>query len=66
MPRLSNADKIRAQTLYKLGKSILQLSRSFNVDRKTIRKWVNRRQNQVSDKKRSGRPVKVTLRTVRQ
>ena len=66
MPRLPNADKIRAQTLYKLGKSILQLSRSFNVDRKTIRKWVNRRQNQVSDKKRSGRPVKVTLRTVRQ
>ena len=66
MPRLSNAYRIRVETFYKLGKSISQLSRSFNVDRKTIRKWVNRRQNQVSDKKRSGRPVKVTLRTVRQ
>ena len=65
MPKLSMADRIRTQTLYKTGKTILQLSRNFKVDPKIIRKCVNRPRNQVSDKNRSGRPPKVTPRISR-
>ena len=66
MPKLCNANRIRIQALYESGKSISHLSRTFKVNRKVVRKWINRPQNQVVDKKRSGHPSKVTPRLSRQ
>ena len=66
MPKLCNADRIRIQALHESGKSISHLSRTFKVNRKVVQKWINRPQNQVVDKKRSGHPSKVTPRLSRQ
>ena len=65
MPRLSEADRIRIQTLHETGRSISHLARSFKASRKTIRRWISRLPNVVSDKKGRGRKEKKSLREIR-
>ena len=65
MPKLSQADRVRIQTLHETGSTILHLTRNFKVSRKTVRRWISRPRNVVSDKKRSGRREKKSSREIR-
>ena len=65
MPKLTQHNRVRIQALYNTGMNISQLSRDFKVTRNTIKKWINRSKNMVSDENRSGRPPKVSRRLSR-
>ena len=66
MPRVSEQNRIRIQTLHDSGKTVTQLSHQFRVGRTTIKRWIKRPKNQILDKNRVGRPLKVTERISRQ
>lgn len=63
MSELREHTRTRIKLLFEMGMNITEISQKLKVSRPTVRKWVNRAENDISDHPRSGRPTKLTPQT---